>query len=71
MVPKDIVNCLFNSAHFAISNDHLSAFDSYLEIAIGNKAWTVGINLLGVHERTGKSRLFVTYILRFLKRSFK
>ncbi len=48
--------------------DNEKAYDKYNDIAIGNKTWTVGINMLGVHARTGKSRIFFSYILRELKR---
>lgn len=54
-----------------MENEPLQALDWYFEIAIGNKAWTIGINVLGVHERTGKSRLFVSYILRLVIRPFE
>ena len=70
-MPRDIVKCLYNACHFAIENDHLNALDWYLQVAMGDKAWGYGINVLGVHERTGKSRLFVTYILRELSRPYE
>ena len=51
--------------------NYIRAYEKYNDVAIGNKTWSVGINMLGVHARTGKSRIFFTYILRNLKRSFK
>ena len=44
--------------------EYMAANDRYMDIAIGNKTWPIGISMYGVHERTGKSRIIFSYILR-------
>jgi pre-mRNA-splicing factor 18 len=69
MINKDILNNFYHAVHFMMVGQFNHANDRYLEIAIGNKAWPIGITMHGVHERTGKSRIFCSYILRILIRA--
>jgi len=71
VINKEILNNFYHACHFMMIGQFTYAGDRYLEIAIGNKAWPIGINVLGVHERTGKSRIFCSYILRELIRPHK
>ena len=31
--------------------------DAYLEMAIGNAAWPIGVTMVGIHARTGREKI--------------
>ena len=61
---QEILKCLYHSAHFAINRDYVKATDHYMQIAIGNNPWPIGVTMVGVHERAGRSRIFTHVIKR-------
>ena len=34
------------------------ANDSYLQMAIGNAPWPIGVTMVGIHARTGREKIF-------------
>ena len=34
------------------------ANDAYLEMAIGNAPWPIGVTMVGIHARTGREKIF-------------
>lgn len=36
----------------------LQANDSYLQMAIGNAPWPIGVTMVGIHARTGREKIF-------------
>ena len=48
------------------NKDLLNANDRYIDLSIGNAAWPMGLTMVGIHQRTGKSSISpaqVAYIL--------
>jgi len=37
-----------------------------LEIAIGNAPWPMGVTMVGIHERSGRSKIFSSQIAHIL-----
>jgi pre-mRNA-splicing factor 18 len=35
----------------------LQANDAYLEMAIGNAPWPIGVTMVGIHARTGREKI--------------
>ena len=51
---------------YCIDGDYIKAHDSYIELSIGNSPWPMGVTMVGIHERTGRSKIStsqVAYIL--------
>lgn len=44
--------------------EYVKAHDKYLEIAIGNAPWPMGVTMVGIHERSGRSKIFSSQIAR-------
>jgi pre-mRNA-splicing factor 18 len=42
---------LFNFRRFVQAND------AYLEMAIGNAPWPIGVTMVGIHARTGREKI--------------
>ena len=42
------------------------AHDAYLEMAIGNAAWPIGVTMVGIHARTGREKISSRYVAHVL-----
>ena len=42
------------------------ANDAYLEIAIGNAPWPIGVTMVGIHARTGREKIFARNVAHVL-----
>ena len=40
--------------------EYVKAHDKYMELAIGNSPWPMGVTMVGIHERSGRSRIFTS-----------
>ena len=40
----------------------LQANDTYLQMAIGNAAWPIGVTMVGIHARTGREKIFSKHV---------
>ena len=45
---------------------HFQANDSYLQMAIGNAPWPIGVTMVGIHARTGREKIFSQNVARIL-----
>lgn len=42
------------------------ANDAYLEMAIGNAPWPIGVTMVGIHARTGREKISSRYVAHVL-----
>ena len=42
------------------------ANDAYLEMAIGNAPWPIGVTMVGIHARTGREKIFARNVAHVL-----
>lgn len=42
------------------------ANDAYLEMAIGNAPWPIGVTMVGIHARTGREKISSRHIAHVL-----
>lgn len=52
-----IFESLTEIAEFMIDRQYLKANESYLEMAIGNAPWPIGVTMVGIHARTGREKI--------------
>lgn len=57
-VPSDILGHLTKIVDFCRERNYVKANESYLEMAIGNAAWPMGVTMVGIHERAGREKIF-------------
>lgn len=38
--------------------NYIKANEHYLLLAIGNAAWPIGVTMVGIHERSGREKIF-------------
>jgi pre-mRNA-splicing factor 18 len=62
----DILSNLFHISHLCILGEYVKAHDKYLELAIGNAPWPMGVTMVGIHERSGRSKIFSSQVAHIL-----
>lgn len=57
-VPEDIAESLTEITGYMLERDYIKASDAYLQMAIGNAPWPIGVTMVGIHARTGREKIF-------------
>ncbi|KAL1464146.1 hypothetical protein WDU94_003819 [Cyamophila willieti] len=57
-LPEDISDSLTEITKHILDRNYIAASDSYLEMAIGNAPWPIGVTMVGIHARTGREKIF-------------
>ncbi|XP_074599848.1 pre-mRNA processing factor 18 [Brevipalpus obovatus] len=65
-VADDILKHLMNIAKYMLERDYVKASDCYLQMAIGNAPWPIGVTMVGIHARTGREKIFAQNIAHVL-----
>ncbi|KAL3853179.1 hypothetical protein ACJMK2_016744 [Sinanodonta woodiana] len=63
---EDILECLVSIVGFLLERDYIKANDAYLEMAIGNAPWPIGVTMVGIHARTGREKISSRYVAHVL-----
>ncbi|GFS02888.1 pre-mRNA-splicing factor 18 [Elysia marginata] len=67
---KDVDDGLLESiveiVQFMMDRNYIRANDSYLEMAIGNAPWPIGVTMVGIHARTGREKISSRYVAHVL-----
>jgi len=61
-----ILRSLGEIADSVIKQNYIRANDAYLQTAIGNAAWPIGVTMVGIHARTGREKLFAHNVAHVL-----
>ena len=56
-VEKDILDKLHEMVQCCDDGNFRAAHDKYLQTAIGNAAWPIGLTMVGIHERSGREKI--------------
>lgn len=57
-IPEDILDSLTDIVKRLLNRDYIKASDAYLQMAIGNAPWPIGVTMVGIHARTGREKIF-------------
>lgn len=57
-LPEDISDSLTEIIEHLLNRNYLKASDAYLQMAIGNAPWPIGVTMVGIHARTGREKIF-------------
>lgn len=61
-LPEDIKESLVEIAQYMLDRNYIKANDTYLQMAIGNAAWPIGVTMVGIHARTGREKIFSKHV---------
>lgn len=67
-IQPDIRDALARIVQHLLQREYVKANDSYLQMAIGNAPWPLGVTNVGIHQRTGREKIFAKYVARILMR---
>ena len=56
-VPPDILLATRRIVCFCEQREYVKANDLYVQMAIGNAPWPIGVTMVGIHERGGRDRI--------------
>lgn len=62
----DILQHLCKICHLLIQREYVKASDTYLQMAIGNAPWPIGVTMVGIHARTGREKIFARHVAHVL-----
>ncbi|GAA6015222.1 hypothetical protein JCM10207_003648 [Rhodosporidiobolus poonsookiae] len=65
-LPKDVLPNLAEIAHYMQTREYLRANDAYLRLSIGNAPWPIGVTMVGIHERSGREKIFSNNVAHVL-----
>lgn len=65
-VAEDILKHLIIIVKFMLERNYVKASDAYLQMAIGNAPWPIGVTMVGIHARTGREKIFSQNIAHVL-----
>lgn len=57
-LPEDILDSLTDIVRLLLDRNYIKASDAYLQMAIGNAPWPIGVTMVGIHARTGREKIF-------------
>lgn len=65
-ISRDILRHLVIIVQHLLDREYVKANDTYLQMAIGNAAWPIGVTMVGIHARTGREKIFSQNIAHVL-----
>jgi pre-mRNA-splicing factor 18 len=65
-IAEDIFKHLVLIVKYLLERDYVKANDAYLQMAIGNSPWPIGVTMVGIHARTGREKIFSQNIAHVL-----
>ena len=63
---QEILDGLYLVVQYTLVKEYVKAHDKYLELSIGNAPWPMGVTMVGIHERSGRSRIFSSQVAHIL-----
>ena len=65
-IDEEILDCLNEIIAAMLEKDYVKANDHYLQMAIGNAPWPIGVTMVGIHARTGREKIFSRHVAHVL-----
>lgn len=65
-LPADIKGSITAIIKFLLQREYVKANDAYLQMAIGNAPWPIGVTMVGIHARTGREKIFSKHVAHVL-----
>jgi len=63
---EDIRDSLTSMVKYIMQRDYILANERYMEMAIGNAPWPIGVTNAGIHARPGRERIFSKHVAHVL-----
>ena len=54
---QEILDHLYLIVTYCFFKEYVRANDIYMKLCIGNSPWPIGVTMVGIHERSGRSKI--------------
>ncbi|XP_059160298.1 pre-mRNA-splicing factor 18-like isoform X2 [Physella acuta] len=65
-IDEGLLESIVEIVQYMMDKNYIKANDSYLEMAIGNAPWPIGVTMVGIHARTGREKISSRYVAHVL-----
>jgi pre-mRNA-splicing factor 18 len=65
-VSDDIRDSLVRLVKHALQRDYITSHERYMEMAIGNAPWPIGVTNAGIHARPARENIFSKHVAHVL-----
>lgn len=62
----DVLQAVAEIVHNMQTREYIKANDAYLRLSIGNAPWPIGVTMVGIHERSGREKIFSNNVAHVL-----
>ncbi|EFP77460.1 mRNA splicing protein prp18 [Puccinia graminis f. sp. tritici] len=62
----DVLQAVAEIVHHMQTREYIRANDAYLRLSIGNAPWPIGVTMVGIHERSGREKIFSNNVAHVL-----
>ncbi|BGP27869.1 pre-mRNA-splicing factor 18 [Rhodotorula toruloides] len=62
----DVLRNIAEITHYMQTREYLRANDAYLRLSIGNAPWPIGVTMVGIHERSGREKIYSNNVAHVL-----
>ncbi|GAA5888659.1 hypothetical protein JCM16303_000884, partial [Sporobolomyces ruberrimus] len=62
----DVLLAVAEITFYMQTREYLRANDAYLRLSIGNAPWPIGVTMVGIHERSGREKIFSSNVAHAL-----
>jgi len=62
----DVLQAVAEIVHYMQTREYIRANDAYLRLSIGNAPWPIGVTMVGIHERSGREKIFSNNVAHVL-----
>jgi pre-mRNA-splicing factor 18 len=70
-VDADILEHIFRIVKLCEEREYLKAGDQYVQLAIGNAPWPMGVTSVGIHERAARTKIFANNIAHVMNDEYQ
>ena len=62
----EILDSVYVLVQYCIMKEYVRANDIYMALCIGNSPWPIGVTMVGIHERSGRSKISTSKVAHIL-----
>ena len=62
----EILDSVYVLVQYCIMKEYVKANDIYMALCIGNSPWPIGVTMVGIHERSGRSKISTSKVAHIL-----
>ncbi|KAI8802815.1 Prp18 domain-containing protein [Cladochytrium replicatum] len=62
----DVMGRVSEIVQFMQQREYVRANEAYLQLAIGNAPWPIGVTMVGIHERSAREKIFASQVAHVL-----